>query len=111
MSYNRELILSFKQINNELLIHPWERFRGIAFELVHGLRDWMLMYSFYCRLTMSSKSYVNGQSGKTFMNLLLPMLMFYLMVYYLKTRLKIVWRKWLHLKNLLMIDRSFIILM
>jgi hypothetical protein len=76
MSYNRELILSFKQRNNELLIHAWERFRGLAYELEHGLRDWMLLHSFYCGLTMSSKSYVNGQSGKTFMELTAAKLMF-----------------------------------
>ena len=46
MIYNRELIFSFKQSNNELLIHAWERFRGLAYELEHGLRDWMLMHSF-----------------------------------------------------------------
>jgi hypothetical protein len=57
MSYNRELIFSFKQKSNELLIHAWERFCGLAYELDHGLRDWMLMHSFYCGLTMSSKPY------------------------------------------------------
>jgi hypothetical protein len=69
MSYNRELIFSFKQRSNELLIHVWEMFRGLAYVLDHGLGDWMLMHSFYCGLTMSSKSYVNGQSEKTFMEL------------------------------------------
>jgi hypothetical protein len=69
MSYNRDLIFSFKQRNNELLIHAWEVFRGLAYELEHGLRDWMLMHSFYCGLKMSSKCYVNSHSGKTFMEL------------------------------------------
>jgi hypothetical protein len=68
MSYNRELIFSLKK-GKELLFHAWERPRGLAYELDHDLRDWMLMHSFYCGLTMSSKSYVNGQSGKTFMEL------------------------------------------
>jgi hypothetical protein len=45
------------------------RFRGLAYELEHGLRDSMVMHSFYCGLTMRSKSYMNGQSGKTFMEL------------------------------------------
>jgi hypothetical protein len=39
ISYNRELIFSFKQRNNELLILAWERFKGLAYELEHGLRD------------------------------------------------------------------------
>jgi hypothetical protein len=28
MSYNREVIFSFKQQSNEWLVHAWERFRG-----------------------------------------------------------------------------------
>jgi hypothetical protein len=42
MNYNRELIFEFKQRSNEILIHAWERFRGLGYELEHGLRDWML---------------------------------------------------------------------
>jgi hypothetical protein len=56
MSYNRELIFAFKQRDNEKLIHAWERFRGLTYELGHSLRDWMIIHSFYSGLTMSSKS-------------------------------------------------------
>jgi hypothetical protein len=56
MSYNRELIFAFKQRSTEILIHAWERFRGLSYELEHSLRDWMLMHSFYFGLTMSYKS-------------------------------------------------------
>jgi hypothetical protein len=69
MSYYRELIYSFKQRINELLIHVWERFRGLAYEQEHGLRDWMIMHTFYCGLSMNSKSYANYRSGKIFFEL------------------------------------------
>jgi hypothetical protein len=69
MSYNRELIFAFKQRDDEKLIHAWERFRGLTYEVEHSLRDWMIIHSFYSGLTMSSKSYLNKQSGKTFLEL------------------------------------------
>jgi hypothetical protein len=67
MSYKRELIFDFKPKSDEILIHAWERFRGLSCELEHSHRDWMLIHSFYAGLTMSSKSYLNKQSGKTFL--------------------------------------------
>jgi hypothetical protein len=39
MSYNRKLIFAFKQQDDETLIHAWERFRGLAYELEHSLSD------------------------------------------------------------------------
>jgi hypothetical protein len=39
MSYNRELIFAFKQRDYEKLIHAWEIFRGLTYELEHSLRD------------------------------------------------------------------------
>jgi hypothetical protein len=111
MSYNRELIFSFKQRSNELLIHVWEMFRGLAYVLDHGLGDWMLMHSFYCGLTMSSKSYVNGQSEKTFMELTVSSTYILLDGLLLENKLKLVWRNQVHLKNHLMISMSFIIFM
>ena len=35
---------AFKQEEEEPLVKTWERFRGIAFGMEHGLRDWMLMH-------------------------------------------------------------------
>jgi hypothetical protein len=39
ISFNRELIFAFKQRDDEKLIHAWERFRGLIYELNHALRD------------------------------------------------------------------------
>jgi hypothetical protein len=51
MSYNKEVLFSFKQQNDEWLVHAWERFRGIAYGREHGLRDWMIMRAFYLGLS------------------------------------------------------------
>lgn len=69
LSKLRETIFSFKQTNGELLIVAWERFRRIAYGTEHGLRDWMLMHTFYSGLTNSSKAYLDIESECTFMNL------------------------------------------
>jgi hypothetical protein len=69
ISFNRELIFAFKQRDDEKFTHAWERFRGFTYEMDHGLRDWMIIHVFYSGLIMSSKSYLNKQSGKTFLEL------------------------------------------
>jgi hypothetical protein len=45
MSYNKEVIFSYKQQSNEWLVDAWERFRVIAYGGEHGLRDWMIMHT------------------------------------------------------------------
>jgi hypothetical protein len=72
MSYNIEVIFSFEQKNNELLIDAWERFRGLAYEREHGLTYWMIMHTFYCGMSMNSKSYENYKSKKPFLELTTP---------------------------------------
>jgi hypothetical protein len=69
ISFNRELIFTFKQRDDEKLIHGWERFRGFTYELNHGLRDWMIIHAFYSGVIMNSKSYLNKQIGKNFLEL------------------------------------------
>jgi hypothetical protein len=46
ISFNRELIFSFKQRYDEKFIHTWERFRGVTYKLNRGLRDWMIIHAF-----------------------------------------------------------------
>ena len=69
LSKLKETIFSFKQTKGELLILAWERFRRIAYGTEHGLRDWMLMHTFYSGLTNSSKAYLDIELECTFMNL------------------------------------------
>jgi hypothetical protein len=69
MSYNKEVIFSFKQQDDEWFVHAWEIFRGISDGREHGLRDWMIMHTFYSGLSTKSKSYVGLKSGKTFLEL------------------------------------------
>jgi hypothetical protein len=40
------MVTAFKQEEDEPLVKAWERFRGIAFGMEHGLRDWMLVHVF-----------------------------------------------------------------
>jgi hypothetical protein len=69
MSYNKEVIFSFKQQSDEWLVHVRERFRGIAYGREHDLRDWMIIRTFYRGMSTKSKSYVDLNSGKTFLKL------------------------------------------
>ena len=46
----------------------WERFRGIAFGMEHGLRDWMLMHIFYRGLSENSKFFLDNECEGSFMN-------------------------------------------
>jgi hypothetical protein len=58
MSYNKEVLFSFKQQNDEWLVHAWERFRGIAYGREHGLGDWMIMHVFYLGLFQQNLSLI-----------------------------------------------------
>jgi hypothetical protein len=69
MSFNKEVLFSFKQQNDEWLVHAWERFRGIAYGREHGLRDWMIMRTFYLGLSTKSKFYIDLKSGQNFLEL------------------------------------------
>jgi hypothetical protein len=69
VSHLREIIISFKQTEDELLVRAWERFRGLPYGTKHFLRDWMLMFIFYSGLTNTSKKYLDKECGGTLMNL------------------------------------------
>ena len=46
----------------------WERFRGIAFGMEHGLRDWMLMHTFYMGLSETARVFLDKECEGSFMN-------------------------------------------
>ena len=64
----RQVLITFKQEEDEPLVKTWERFRGIAFGMEHGLRDWMLMHVFYRGLTEASRVFLDNQCEDSFMH-------------------------------------------
>ena len=64
----RQIVITFKQEEDEPLVKTWERFRGIAFGMEHGLRDWMLMHVFYRGLSETSRVFLDNECGGSFMN-------------------------------------------
>jgi hypothetical protein len=54
--------LDFKQQENETLTETWVRFKKLAFNMKHGLKDWMLTSSFYYGLNDNSMSFLNKES-------------------------------------------------
>jgi hypothetical protein len=66
---NRSLILAFKQLDDETLTEAWERFRELIYGTEHGLRDWMILHTFYSSLRMRSMALLDNECGKSFMNL------------------------------------------
>ena len=64
----RQIIITFKQEEDEPLVKTWERFRGIAFGMEHGLRDWMLMHVFYRGLSETSRVFLDNECEGSFMN-------------------------------------------
>ena len=50
------------------MVKTWERFRGIAFGMEHGLRDWMLMHIFYRGLSETSRVFLDNECGGSFIN-------------------------------------------
>ena len=64
----RQVLITFKQEEDEPLVKTWERFRGIAFGMEHGLRDWMLMHVFYRGLSETSKVFLDNECEDSFMN-------------------------------------------
>ena len=67
--YNlRQAVITFKHEEDEPLVKTWERFRGTAFGMEHGLRDWMLMHIFYRGLSETSKVFLDNECDDSFMN-------------------------------------------
>jgi hypothetical protein len=46
VQFNREIICTFKQEEDTILIDAWERYREIINARQHGLGDLMILYSF-----------------------------------------------------------------
>ena len=66
--YLRQIVITFKQEDDEPLVKAWERFRGIAFGMEHVLRDWMLMHLFYRGLFENSRVFLDNECEGSFMN-------------------------------------------
>ena len=64
----RQIVITFKQEDDVPLVKAWERFRGIAFGMEHGLRDWMLMHIFYRGLSENSRIFLDNECEGSFMN-------------------------------------------
>jgi hypothetical protein len=62
------MVITFKQEEEEPLVKAWERFRGIAFGMEHGLRDWMLVHVFYKGLSDTSRTFLDDECEGAFMN-------------------------------------------
>ena len=69
IAYNRSVIFAFKQWDDEILTDAWERYRELIYGIEHGLRDWMIIHTFYSSLTMRSISLLDNACGRSFMNL------------------------------------------
>jgi hypothetical protein len=69
VSHIREIITSFKQNKDGLLVNAWERFSGLAYGTESGFKDWMLIYLFYNGLVSTCRMYLDNQGGGIFMNL------------------------------------------
>ena len=63
----RQVLITFTQEKYEPLVKTWERFRGIAFGMEHGLRDWMLMHMFYRGLSETPKIFLDNERESYFM--------------------------------------------
>jgi hypothetical protein len=44
---HKKFILDFTQLEGETIIQAWKRFKKFTCNLKYGLRDWMLLNSFY----------------------------------------------------------------
>ena len=64
----KQIVITFKQEEDEPLVDAWERFRSIAFGLEHGLIDWMLMHIFYMGLSETSRVFLDKECDGSFMN-------------------------------------------
>jgi hypothetical protein len=51
------------------MVSAWERFRGLAYGIESGFKDWMLIHLFYSGLENTCKTYLDNQSGGSIMNL------------------------------------------
>jgi hypothetical protein len=64
----RQMVIAFEQEEEEPLVKSWERFRGIAFGMEHGLRDWMRVHAFYKGLSDTSTTFLDNECEGAFMN-------------------------------------------
>jgi hypothetical protein len=64
----RQMVIAFKQEEEEPLVKAWERFRGISFGMEYGLRDWMLVHVFYKGLSDTSRTFLDDECEGAFMN-------------------------------------------
>jgi hypothetical protein len=62
------MVITFKQEEEEPLVKAWKRFRGFAFGMEHGLRDWLLVHVFYKRLSDTSRTFLDNECEGAFMN-------------------------------------------
>jgi hypothetical protein len=55
-------MLDFKQLEKESITQAWKRFKKYTCNLEHGLRDYMLLNSFYLGLSQHSRHLLNKES-------------------------------------------------
>jgi hypothetical protein len=60
-------MLDFKEVEKESVIQDWKRFKKYTCNLEHGLRDYMLLNSFYYALTQHSKHLLDKESDIRFL--------------------------------------------
>jgi hypothetical protein len=64
---NQALMLDFKKLEKESITQAWKRFKKYTCNLEHGLRDYMLLYSFYSGLNQQSKHLLDKESDIRFL--------------------------------------------
>lgn len=68
----RRKIISFQQQKTETIPEAWERFQGYISDCPHhGLAGWLLMQTFYHRLTQKAREYLDASAGGSFLELTL----------------------------------------
>jgi hypothetical protein len=63
---HQKLILSFKQLEKKSVVQAWRRFKKFTCNLEHGLRDYMLLNSFYLGLNRHSTRLLDKESDIRF---------------------------------------------
>jgi hypothetical protein len=59
---HKKLMLDFKKLEKESVIQAWRRFKKYICNLEHGLRDYMLLNSFYLGLNLHSRGLLDKES-------------------------------------------------
>ena len=69
----RGRILSFQQQHDESVPKAWECFQDYIAECSHhGMENWLLIKTFYHRLTNSTRETMDAAAGGAFLSLTLP---------------------------------------